>query len=336
MVALDSLPILDVERLDVASLPAGTASLLRVALVQDGVGDPIRVPVMVMRGAEPGPTVGLTAAVHGNELNGARVVHRVFKELNGHTLRGTVVGVPIVNIPGFVRHQRELNDGADLNLAMPGRPDGKIADVYAHRLLDRVVSQLDHLIDLHTASFGRVNSVYVRADLTHPQTAWMARSQHPHIIVHHTGADGTLRSAAMSRGISAITVEIGDPQLFQQSHIDRAYLGVANVLARLRVVAVDEHKPEVDPIVCARSYWLYTDAGGLLDVYPKVTARVRSGEIIARLTDAFGRVQREYRAPEDGVVVGRSTNPVAQTGARILHLGVEGEPDHAVPRGDIE
>ena len=335
MLNLHDLPVQDVPRLDVASLPRGAVSLLRVPLLEDPLGDAVRVPVMVARGRQDGPVVGVTGAVHGNELNGVRVIHQLFRDIGGRELRGAVVGVPIVNVHGFVRHQRDC-DGTDINRAMPGRENGPTPEVFAVHLLDRIVSSFNYLLDLHTASFGRVNSVYVRADLTQPETAWMARAQHPHIIVHHKGADGTLRSAAMARGIHAITIEIGDPQLFQRELVERGRMGVENVLARLGAVDLDERVPDVEPAVCTHSYWLYTDAGGLLEVYPERARRVRKGEIIARLTDAFGRVTREYRAPEDGIVVGKSTNPVAHSGARILHLGVEGEPEGNGRKGDIE
>lgn len=336
MAAWDRIAVVNADRLDLEAIEPGHGALARVALCEDALGDPIRVPVMVIRGRSPGPVVGLTAAVHGNELNGVRVIHKVMAQALGRVDAGWVVGVPIVNVPGFVRHRRELNDGGDLNLAMPGRRGGRGVDVYAHELLDRIVGRFNYLIDLHTASFGRINSVYVRADLRRSETAWMARAQHPHLIVHHTGADGTLRSAAMARGIHAITVELGDPQVLQKDAISRGAVGVRNVLARLGVVDLAEVHPPQEPVVCSRSYWLYAEGGGLLEVYPALTAPVHRGEVIARLTDLFGRVTAEYTAPEDGIVVGRSTNPVAQTGARILHLGVVGDPDAGTPRGDIE
>lgn len=336
MAAWERIAVVEADGLDLDTVEPGGGALARVALCEDALGDPIRVPVMVVRGRSPGPVVGLTAAVHGNELNGVRVIHRVMAQALDRVDAGWVVGVPIVNIPGFVRHRRELNDGGDLNLAMPGRRGGRAVEAYAHELLDRIVGRFDYLIDLHTASFGRINSVYVRADLRRPETAWMARAQHPHLIVHHTGADGTLRSAAMARGIHAITVELGDPQILQQDAISRGAVGVRNVLARLGLVDLAEVSPPQRPVVCSRSYWMYTDAGGLLEVYPALTAPVRRGEVVARVIDPFGRVRAEYAAPEDGVVVGRATNPVAQTGARILHLGVVGEPEAGTPPGDIE
>jgi hypothetical protein len=211
---------------------------------------------------------------------------------------------------------------------MPGREGGTESEVYAFRFMDRIVRHFDYLIDLHTASFGRVNSVYVRADMRNPVAARMAYLQSPQIIVHNEGGDNTLRSAADDRGIPAITVEVGDPQRFQRKLIKSSLLGTLNVLGHLEMIDdEDVDEPDIEPILCGRSYWIYTDRGGVLDVLPEVAATIEKGQLIARVNDVFGQLETEYHAPEDGIVVGKSNNPVNQAGSRILHLGVPGLPD---------
>lgn len=313
------------EHLDIDALARGRSHRLWVRLVENAIARPRQVPVMVARGASEGPVVGITAAVHGNELNGIPTIHRLFRAIDPGELTGTVVAVPLVNIPGYLRNQREFADGSDLNRIMPGCEHGSASEVYAHRFLHRIVRSFHYLVDLHTASFGRVNSLYVRADMNHEIAATMARLIQPQIIVHNEGADGTLRSAADDLGIHAITVEVGDPQRFQRGLIRSSRLGIQTLLAHLKMVpdAPDEEPIDEETVECSRSYWIYTDTGGVLQVFARVAERVRRGDRIAVLTDLFGDVVREYVAPEDGIVVGASTNPVAQTGARIIHLGVE-------------
>lgn len=313
-----------VESFDLAQFEPGTSTKLRVSMVGNGLGGLISVPVVVIRGVEAGPVVGLTAAVHGNELNGMRVIQEVIAAVKPEALRGALVCVPVVNVPGYLNNTRSFNDGADLNRTMPGKADGTNAQVYAHRFVTRVVPHLDYLIDLHTASFGRVNTLYVRADLTDPDARWMARCQHPQIILHNTAGDGTLRGAAMDLGVKSITVEVGNPNAFQAELIHDSTAGIMNVLAHLEMIAASERQHAREPVICARSYWMYTQVGGVLTVYPKLAARVRAGELVARVHDIFGEQLAEYRAPDDGVVIGRSTHPVNQTGSRILHLGIEG------------
>jgi uncharacterized protein len=303
-------------------LPHGKSRVF-VELVGDGLATGVRVPVLVARGYEPGPVFGLTACVHGNELNGIPVIHEIFSRLDPKALRGTVVGVVVVNVPGLLNQNRHFAEGADLNRIMPGRSDGNAAEVYAHRLLERILRPIEYLIDLHTASFGRLNSLYVRADMKHQMTAAMAYLQDPQIIVHNPPSDRTLRGSMMARGVPAITVEIGDPQLWQESYTREAIAGIWNVMQHVGLVgphAGDVRDPH-PPVLCRSSRWLYTDRGGLLEVFPEVRQRLAEGEKVARVRNAFGDIIREYSSPTAGIVVGKSVNPVSQTGARILHLG---------------
>lgn len=315
-----------VDALDVETLPRGQITRLLVCLAHDALGRATRVPVLVARGARDGPVFGITAAVHGDELNGIPVIHRLFERLDLKLLRGTVCAVVVVNLPGFASHTRVFGErGPDLNHLFPGEEDGSEANVWAARLLTRIVSRFDFLVDLHTASFGRINSLYIRADMKHPTTARMARLHRPQIILHNPASDTTLRGAAEELGIHAITVEIGDPQRFQREFIRRSLAGVRAIMAEQGLIRRKKPGELPDPIICSSSRWLYTDSGGLLEVFPGLSELVVKGQRIARLINIFGDVVHEYTAPHDGVVIGKSTNPVAQTGARILHLGTQAE-----------
>lgn len=325
-IRLSKTNVKEANRLVVADLPRGKFTRLMINTVANGIGGPIQVPVIVARGNKPGPIVGVTAAIHGNELNGIPVIQRLMQEIQGKHLAGSIVAVPVLNITGFLANRREFNDGSDLNRLFPGKEGSTSGQVYANRLMDRIIAQFDFLIDLHTASIGRANSLYVRADLTAKVPLWMARMQQPQIIVHNRGADGTLRSAAADSGIHAITVEVGNPLRFQRGLIKSSLIGIHNVLGHLKMLPFNEERPTGEPVVCKKSYWLFTDCGGLMEVYPVVASRVKKRELVARVTNIFGDVIREYLAPEDGIVIGKNTNPVNQTGARILHLGIIGMP----------
>ncbi|MGF1465014.1 MAG: succinylglutamate desuccinylase/aspartoacylase family protein [Sandaracinaceae bacterium] len=297
---------------------------LGIRIIDDATSRPIRVPALVAKGDRPGPVVGITAAVHGNELNGIPTIHRLLRRIDPAELRGTVVGATIINVPGYLRHTRTYTDGADLNRIMPGRADGNESEVYAHRLVQRVFHAFDVLIDLHTASFGRVNTLYVRADLKDPATARVARAIGAEVIVHNEGADGTVRATVAERGVPAVTVEIGDPQVIDRDKIRTSRIGIRDALENLGMLPPDGQSANGEAIECVRSYWLYTDTGGFLEVFPTLGDRVAEGERIAVMVDPWGRPRRTYRAPEAGVVVGKSTNPVCRSGSRIIHLGIEG------------
>ncbi|XXQ38004.1 Peptidase M14 carboxypeptidase A domain-containing protein [Plasmodiophora brassicae] len=333
-----------VTSLNIDDWPAGQISVMWVHIVSDAFGSPVCVPVMLAKGPAPGKVVGLTAAIHGNEVSGIPTIQKIFHDLAPHicNLKGAVVAVPCCNQFGFENATRFYQDGSDLNRcfasafkAEKGVGTATRSHQYCKNLFERVLANCNVLIDLHTASFGRHNSFYVRADMRLPSVARLARLVQPQIIVHNvgTGGDGgggTLRGAATARGIDSVTIEIGDSTSFNRTLIGMTYAGIARVLDDIGVVevpefrALDETRPPT--VICSHSYWMQTDVGGVLDVVPRCAELVVRGQFLASVVDIFGFVIRKYVAPEDGVVIGKSTNPANVQGDRILHLGVVAPP----------
>ncbi|MEM1216882.1 MAG: succinylglutamate desuccinylase/aspartoacylase family protein [Bacteroidota bacterium] len=316
---LNSLPVQ--EELVLADIPLGTRRNFWLKIISDGFANPVCIPVMIAKGAAPGPVLGLTAAVHGNELNGIPVIQRLFNEIEVEELRGTIIGVPVVNVPSFIRKKRRFNDGVDLNHIMPGKANGNISQVYAHRFMERMVRHFDYLLDLHTASHGRVNSYYLRADMDLPVVEKLAMLQNADIIVHNPPSDGTLRGAADELGIPAITLEVGNPNIFQKRLIRSGVTGIHNVLCYLDMVDDEIETAEKTAVICNSSQWMYTDRGGLLTIFVDLRERLQEGQLVATMRDIFGNKIKDYHAPFAGIVIGKSISPVNQTGGRIIHLG---------------
>ena len=311
-----------IEDFNIEDTPRGTTRHYWLKLISDGFSNPICIPLMVMRGLKDGPVLGVTAAVHGNELNGISVIQRLFNEVSVDELSGTIVGVPVVNVPGFMRKKRRFNDGVDINHIMPGKEDGNISQVYAYRFVQRFIKHIDYLLDLHTASTGRINSYYIRADMDLPAVRKMALLQNADIIVHNPPSDGTLRGAADDMDIPAITLEVGNPSTFQKKLIRSGIDGVHNVLCDLGMVQDEIITTGKATVLCDKSIWVYTDVGGLLSIPVELRQMLKKGDLIATIRDIFGNKVKEYFAPQDGIVIGKSVSPVNQTGGRILHLGI--------------
>ncbi len=308
---------------DINDTPPESIRHYWIDLITDGLGTPIRLPIMVARGKEDFPILGVTAAVHGNELNGISVIQRLFNEINPSELKGVIVGIPVVNIPSYIRHKRRFNDGVDLNHIMPGKEKGNVSQVYAYRFFEKFVRHMDYLLDLHTASAGRINSYYVRADMKHPIARKLALLQNAQIIVHNPPSDGTLRGAADAIDIPAITLEVGNPNTFQKKMIKSGVIGVHNVLSYLEMIDDPVEKPQRPAVICQQSYWIYTDVGGLLALHVDLMTEVKEGTLLASIRDVFGNLLQQYHAPEAGIVIGKSVSPVNQAGGRILHLGIK-------------
>ncbi len=306
----------------------GSRTDLRVPLYQDALGTPLRVPFVVVRGRHPGPTVGISAAIHGDELNGIKIIHHVLEQADPDAMHGTLVCAPVANVPAFQAGQRRFpDDDRDLNHVFPGRADGVPSAQYARAFLVTFLTPLEYLIDIHTASEGRLNSMYVRADLHSPAARDMALLMNPEIILHGRSGDGTLRNAARVHEIPAITVEAGNPSVFQGKMVLEGELGVLNILKALRVVRGQQVKTiDRRPVICKSSKWLRTRAGGLLETRFKLCERVSKKQVLAETTDPFGHAIQSYTAPHDGIVIGKSASPLAVPGTRYCHLGVVGEP----------
>ncbi len=319
-----------ITELDLSKVPSGKVSKYWLHIISTGLSQPVLVPIMVAKGVEDGPVLGLIAALHGNELNGIPIIQRVFDNIEVEKLRGTVVGVPGLNVIGINNEERRFNDHIDLNRGFPGKASGNRSQQYIHRIVQKLVRHFDYLVDMHTASFGRLNSLYVRANMEDETIAEMAKLHPADILLSSKGLPSTgdaspkhrtLRAEAMLAGIPSITVEYGNPQVYQKKMIERGVVGMQNIMAHLQLTSneIIEFEPAVR---CKKSYWVYTNEGGLLEGIPELVARIRKGESIGVLRNPFGEVIEEYFAPESGIVIGKSSNPVNQHGGRILHLGI--------------
>lgn len=311
------------EELKLSSLKRGEVHRLFIHLSDNALGVPWSVPLIIIRGHKKGVKIGITAAVHGDELNGSSTIFKLIEQIDPKKLKGTLVLVPISNVAGYLMNQRYFSDNVDLNRIMPGKDYGTSSEIYAHHFTQKIVSKFDYLLDLHTASHGRVNSLYLRADIENEDTRTLAYLQHSQIIVKKYDEENTLRGWANDNGIPAITIEIGNPNILQHKLIDETLEGIFNTLRYFEMLPGDVvDLVTKEAIVCDKSYWIYSRKGGIVDVLPKLTQHVEAGEIIAKIYNVFGQIKEEIRADKAGIVIGKNTRPNCDSGTRILHLGI--------------
>lgn len=306
---------------DLERFPRGEISKFWLHIINNGLGEPIRVPILVARGMEDGPILGLNAALHGNELNGINVIQRIFDRLStSNGLKGTVIGILVANVPGVLLGQRRFNDDFDLNRQAPGSETGIASSVYVHRLIDRVIKHFDYFLDLHTTGYGKQNCWHIRADLTDRETKNLALLQNPEAILHSTPDEKTLRGYASSLGIKSLTLELKDPSIFQPEVVNEAAVGIWNVMNYLGMATNARSCTFEDTWLVEKSQWLRSNAGGILTVFPEILSQVEEGEKIAEVRNIFGELNMEFFAPNSGIVIAKNVNPIAQTGSAILNL----------------
>ena len=310
----------------------GTARRLSWSATELFEGVPVSTPVLVLNGAYPGPTLCLTAAVHGDELNGIEMVRRVMHDLDPAKVSGAVIGVPIVNVQGFRRGSRYLPDRRDLNRYFPGNPNGSAAARIAHSFIANVVSHCDALVDLHTGSFERANLPQIRADLRNPDVVTLTQGFGSMVILHSTPAVGTLRYAATRAGIPAVTLEAGGPSQLELNEVKLGVKGVETLVNTLGMIRKRRLWGEPEPVYY-RSSWVRADNGGILLSDVSLGTTVRKGDLLGTITDPMNNARTEVRSPYSGRIIGMARNQVVMPGFAAFHVGIE--TDEA-PVDDVE
>ena len=285
-------------------------------------GVPVSTPVLAVNGRLPGPTLCLTAAVHGDELNGIEIVRRVMHDLEAEKLSGAVIGVPIVNVQGFRRGSRYLPDRRDLNRYFPGNPNGSAAARIAHAFFTQVIENCDALVDLHTGSFERANLPQLRADLRNPDVLTLTQGFGSMVVLHSQPTVGTLRHAATLAGIPAVTVEAGGPSQLEPVEVKHGVKGINSLLTTLGMVKRLRFWGDPEPVYY-RSSWVRADNGGILLADVTLGSTVRKGDLLGSITDPMSNARTEVRSPYAGRIIGMARNQVVMPGFAAFHVGIE-------------
>jgi predicted deacylase len=287
-------------------------------------------PVKVVNGRSSGPVVWLSAAVHGDELNGLQIIRRVLAGLDAKNLRGAIIAAPIVNPLGFMIESRYLPDRRDLNRSFPGSPRGSSAARLAHVFMTQIVDQCSVGIDLHTASSHRINTPQVRANLDDPKTLRLARAFDAPFSIHARLRDGSLRQAAAERDKTVLVYEGGQAHRFDEEVIERGVAGILRVLRSLRMIDARLPRARGTKLI-RRTRWVRARRGGIVDVEVKLGDYVEAGQVVASISDAFGTRPSRIKSTEAGWVIARSLRPLVNSGDALVHVAAESGPDREEP-----
>lgn len=283
---------------------------------------PMSMPVQVVRGQEDGPVVFVSAAIHGDEINGVEIIHRLLREPRTlRALRGTLICIPVVNVFGFINQTRYLPDGRDLNRSFPGSARGSLTARIAHLFLHEIAARCDYGIDLHTAAAHRHNLPHVRANLADRDIARIARAFPVPVLVDSNTPDGSLRRAAGDLGVKVVLFEGGERLRFDE-HVIR--IGVRGVLAALRTLGMlparGTHAVRSRSVVAEQTRWQRAARSGIHRIAVRLGQRVRRGDVLGVIADPFGALAEPVRADIDGIVIGQSRLPLVNEGDALFHI----------------
>ncbi len=288
-------------------------------------GDRTTLPLTVINGSEDGARVFVTAAVHGDELNGIAICRQLLELLDPDGLRGSVVVVPIVNVLGVQIGSRYLPDRRDLNRAFPGSHTGSMAARIARLLLEEVIEGSDVGVDLHTAANHRTNVPQIRIDTTDARALGLATTFGAPFVLDARLRPGSLRETASERGVPVLTYEAGGPLRFDDDAIDTGVRGVLRVLRSLDVIDEAPAPAHEAPMILHESRWLRAARGGILEMEVGSGDHVFGGQPLWTTVSPLGAERSVETAEEEGYVIGATTLPLVQPGQAVLHVALPGD-----------
>ena len=312
------------------SVAPGNRLETTLSVGKDPMGQSADIPVQILHGAKKGPTIAVTAAIHGDELNGTGIIHHLVygddhipgthdDHIDPSQLSGTLILVPVVNVEGMMMGTRTTPDGRDLNRLFPGSQSGNQSRRLAHALFTQVVQRADYLIDLHTAPLTRMNVPQIRADLDNPKCKNIARAFGTKVIMNSKGPPGSIRREATNSGIPTILLESGTSHRFEPETLESGVAGILNVLSHLKMLNRTIVKPNWR-IIVRKFRWVRAPVGGILHTLANGGSMVKDGEIIAYVTDPFGARVDDVISPVNGYVVGLATTPLVRPGDPIANI----------------
>ncbi len=290
----------------------------------------VNMPLFVIRGKRPGPSVFVSAAIHGDELNGIEIIRRLIVSKSLKITSGTLYLVPIVNVYGVLSQSRYMPDRRDLNRSFPGSKKGSMAGRVAHTFMAEIVNRCQYGVDLHTGAIHRSNLPQVRADLSDQKTLELAEAFGVPVLLNSDLRDGSLRESAVEHGAKVLLYEAGQALRFDEISIRAGVRGVLNILSHLGLIRRRRQNKKITPFVANNSSWVRASHSGIVNTVKNLGDQVKKNDNLANIGGPFGEIFEEVNAPRAGIIIGKQNIPLAQEGEALFHIAFFSEADEDI------
>ena len=302
----------------------GTKTTLQIPVASLYTHTEMDLPIHVIHGKKPGPKLFVSAAIHGDELNGVEIIRRLLLHKSVSSLSGTLVAIPVVNMFGLIQHSRYLPDRRDLNRSFPGSKKGALASRLAFIFMETIVKSCDYGIDIHTGALHRSNLPQIRADLDDVETRQLAEAFGVPVIINSDMRDGSLREAASKNGVKTLLYEAGEALRFDELAIKAGLRGVIRIMRHLDMLKPSKRKDTiVEPYMARSRFWIRASHSGVLRTVKKLGDQVTKGEKLGTIsdpTDVFSKTEYPVYAERAGIIIGKTNLPLVNEGDAIYHL----------------
>jgi len=286
-------------------------------------------PVHVVHGKQGGPILFISAAIHGDEINGVEIIRRLLKSRALSRIKGTLLAVPVVNPFGFIQRSRYLPDRRDLNRSFPGSATGSLASRIAHLFMQEIVCRCTHGIDIHTGSNYRSNLPQIRTSCEDEESLRLAKAFGTPMIIHSEIRDGSLREAVSERGIPVLLYEAGEALYFNEASIRSGVSGIINVMRAIGMLPKSRKANTQEPVISNKTSWVRASRSGVFFRQTTLGTLVRKGTVLGAINDPLGDEKENILAPFTGVVIGQLTLPLVHEGDALVNLAKVEDPTEA-------
>jgi predicted deacylase len=289
----------------------------------------LTLPVHVVHGKQSGPTLFVSAAIHGDEINGVEIIRRLLSNRATSKLKGTLLAVPVVNPFGFIQHSRYLPDRRDLNRSFPGSAKGSLASRIAHLFMQEIVKRSTHGIDIHTGSNYRSNLPQIRTSINDGENLRLAQAFGTPMIIHSAIRDGSLREAVAEHGIPVLLYEAGEALYFNENAIRSGLRGIINVMRAIDMLPKSHKTRTKEPVISTKTSWIRAPKSGVFFKQASLGSLVKKGDLLGAINDPLGDESESVYAPFTGVAIGQLNLPLVHEGDALVNLARVEDPDEA-------
>lgn len=288
----------------------------------------LHIPIIVERSKKEGPVVLFTAGLHGDEINGTEIVRELIVKKINKPKRGTIICIPVINIFGFVNQTREFPDGRDLNRIFPGSKTGSLASQFAYYILKEIIPHIDYAIDFHAGGAQRFNAPQIRIVPNNTELKTLSDVFGAPFTLYSNNISGSFRSSCDKMNVKMLLFEGGKSVDINNGVTKEAVEGTKRFLTHFDML---KNKHEISKphqtIYIETSDWIRANFSGMFHGLKQIGSYVTKGELLAKISDPFGKVSHKLKAPHAGYLINVNDAPIVYQGDAVFHISTKLEND---------
>ena len=280
------------------------------------------VPIIIERSKKRGPTVLITAGIHGDEINGVEIVRQIIAKGINKPKQGTIICVPVINVFGFVNMDRLFPDGRDLNRVFPGSANGSLASRVANFVMKEIIPHVDFVMDFHTGGADRFNAAQVRIVNGDRKLKKLAQVFGAPFVLYSKNLNKSFRNTCYKLGIPVLLFEGGKSFHINNNITNTAVNGAKRVLDHLGMLSskFKVSEPKKPCVFISESKWIRAKYSGMFNASVKINTLVSKGDVIGHITDPYGSFNHFVKAPNNGYIFNINESPIIYQGDAIFHI----------------